>query len=581
MAFKKVKNLSQDISFILIILGFVAAVNYLATWWFGRLDLTANHVYSISPATRKILRGLDDIISVKVYFSRNLPPQMKTLEADVHDLLAEYKAFGGNRLHVSFEDPSKNEETKRAVRELGIPEVQLNTYEKDKQQAIMAYVGIAVLFADKKEVLPVVQDMRNFEYDLTQAIMKVNRSSTPKVAVLKTDTTAFIPQEVRQQMRMMNQEDPTQELYKPVFDNLKNNYTVELVSTADGQRIDSSFKTLIVPGGANFSDRDIFEIDQFFMGGGTLIVLVDAVKVSFQYGVSAAPQETKLLGLLEHYGARVERSMVLDVSCGQVQVPQRFGNFQIPVARDYPYFVAITPQGFNRENPAVAALGGVIMPWVSPITLLMDKAETTDKAGAVPKRSTTSEVLVRSSPRAWLAKEPFDLNPDQQWKVPAAKDFNQYALMVHLSGAFQSYFQGKPVPPVRRAGDTLSQIQLSPQDQGRTVRESNAGGHLVIAGDAEFLSGPNATQGNTALLMNIVDWLTLNENLIGIRTRAMVDRVISQDRLKEGSSLPSVIRWLNILTMPALLVVLGLLISMGRREAAPAPAAEKTEEKKS
>jgi hypothetical protein len=219
------------------------------------------------------------------------------------------------------------------------------------------------------------------------------------------------------------------------------------------------------------------------------------------------------------------------------------------------------------------------MPWVSPITLLLDKPEPADKSGA--RKSTTSEVLVRSSPRSWLAKEPFDLNPDQQWKVPAAKDFGQYALMVHLSGAFTSYFQGKPVPPVRKAGDTLSQIQLSPQDQGRIVKQSNVGGHLVIAGDADFLSGQNATQGNTTLLMNVVDWLTLNENLIGIRTRAMVDRVISQDRLKEGSSLPSVIRWLNILTMPALLVVLGLLIFMGRREAAPAPVAEKTEEKKS
>ena len=45
--------------------------------------------------------------------------------------------------------PAENEDTKSKVRNLGIPEVQLQTFEKDKAQVINGFLGIAVLFADK------------------------------------------------------------------------------------------------------------------------------------------------------------------------------------------------------------------------------------------------------------------------------------------------------------------------------------------------------------------------------------------------------------------------------------------------
>jgi ABC-type uncharacterized transport system involved in gliding motility auxiliary subunit len=376
----------------------------------------------------------------------------------------------------------------------------------------------------------------------------------------------------------LNQQDPTKELYKPIFEHLKENYEVELVSTDDGDKIDGTYRTLIVPGGGDFSRRDVFEIDQYFMHGGNLIVLVDAVKVSFQYGVSGSAQDTKLLGLLEHYGARVEKSMVVDASCGQVQIPQQIGMFRMNVARDYPFFVAITPEGLNSENPAVATLGGLIMPWVSPITLMVDKP---DAGGDTTAATVQAEVMVRSSPKSWVVNEPFNLNPTQQWQIPA-EGLKQHNLIVHLWGDFTSYFAGKEVPPVKEQeeGDTVSQIQLSADNQDREIKAGNTDRHLIVAGDADFLSAPNATPGNTTLLLNVVDWLTLDENLIGIRTRTMVNRSIQQDRLGDDSALPSVIRWTNILTMPVLLVIVGLVIFFRRKEPASVPVPDKAEEKK-
>ena len=193
METKKIKSRTELIVYVLVVLGLIAVVNYLVSLRFGRIDLTDGKEYSISPATKKILKNLDDVINVKVYFSKNLPPNLHRTVTDVKDMLAEYKAYGGKKLRISWVDPAESEKLKTEARSMGVPEIQLQTFEKDKAQVMNGYMGIAVLFADRKETLPVVQNLKNLEYDLTLAIMKVSRSSTPAIGVVKVDTLPEIP----------------------------------------------------------------------------------------------------------------------------------------------------------------------------------------------------------------------------------------------------------------------------------------------------------------------------------------------------------------------------------------------------
>jgi gliding-associated putative ABC transporter substrate-binding component GldG len=578
MATKKTIIQSQSIVFIVVILGFIAVVNYLATTKFLRADLTQSKMYSLSATSKSMMRKLDDIVNINVYFSKNLPTEMKLVEADVRDLLAEYQAYSGNKLKIKWQDPAESEEVKRRAQELGIREVQMQTYEKDKVQAINAFMGIAVLYADKKEILPFIgRDMTNFEYEMTQSIMKVVRKSTPKVGVLKTDTSAFIPQQIRMQMRM-NQNDATEEKYKPLFDELKKNYEVETVDISSGQKIDSTIRTLIVPGGEVFTDRKLFEIDQYFMNGGNLIVLADAVKVSFQYGPMGQPVETKILNLMEHYGARVEKNMVLDAACGQVQIPQQVGPFQMNVAAPYPYFVRILKEGFDAKNPAVGSLDApIILPWASSITLLVGKADSSGNAGK--SQDVKGTVLVKSSKQSWTEAGNFNLNPQQDWKPnPASLKTNN--MVVYLHGSFSSYFTGKSVPPVKETPDSLGKITLNAEDQNRVIRTNAAKGNLVVAGTSNFVTAQNGMPGNLTLLINLVDWLSQDDNLIQVRTRAIIDRSIRRDDLKKGSAMPGIIRWINILLMPALLILAGLAIYARRREPVAGPGRSTTAEKK-
>lgn len=578
MALKKARNLTQDLLFILAVLGIVVAVNVVNTWVFKRADLTEDKQFSISPATKRILKGLDDIIVIKAFFSSNLPAQAKPLHNQVQDILTEFQAYAGSNLRVSWEDP-KDDDEKKAAQQLGVQPAPVLSYEKDKQQTVLAYMSLVVMFEDRKEILPLTAGMQNLEYELVQAMMRVARAETPKVAVLKTDTSAFIPESVRRQMRI-NTDDPTKEMFKPIFENLKRNYEVELVDVDGDKPIDSKYRTLIVPGGTEFSEQDIYAIDQYFMNGGNLIVLVEGVKVEFQYGVTGKENATRMLKLMKHYGADVAKQLVLDAVCGQVQIPKRIGMFQMRVPQDYPYFVAVAPGGLLEGNPAVAKLGQVILPWVSPIVLLVSNADSTQKV--------RGEVLIKSSPKSWQVQEPFNLNPEQNWEIPT-EGLEPRNLAVHLTGSFSSYFadKGKPAEAADTGADALSQIKMQPDVDTSGMVMRNSGAHLVVVGDADFASQANATPGNAALLQNLVDWLSLDENLIGIRSRTIVDRTIRYERLTEDSAMPNVIRWVNILVMPLLLIAFGFIIFLRRREpapvSAPAPAAapQKQEEENS
>lgn len=575
----KVKNRTELIVYILAILGLVAVLNYLGVRWFKRVDMTEGKQYSVSPATKKILKSLDDIINIKVFFSKGLPPHVQKTVTDVKDLLSEYQAYAGKNLHITWQDPAESEELKNEARSLGIPEIQLQTFEKDKQQVMNGYLGIAVLYADKKEALPVIQNLQNLEYDLTMAVMKVSRTSVPKVGIVKMDTLPDLPPQYADKI---DQSSSTKKKCEKLIESLKNTYEVDVVDLSNGEPVDSTIKTLIVPGVENMKSRKLFEIDQFFMHGGNLIMLADAMNIQFQYGIRAMPQESKALDLLEHYGVRVEKSLVLDANCGQVTVPQKVGPFSMNVAVPYPYFVRIGKDGFNTDNPAVSPLSEVVFPWVSPLTLLVDDADSSSE------QNVKTTMLAHTSDKSWLAQGSMDLNPQQKW-APPEDALKSSTLAVHLNGSFKSYFEGKKVPPVNEPApdDTMSQINLSAneKDADREIIPSNNDAHLVVVGDADFVSGQNATPNNIAMMLNLVDWLSLDNNLIGIRTRAIKDRTMNTDLLQEGSSKPNVIRLVNILLMPVILIIIGLVIYFKRREpvaamSSAAPVQAGTTEKK-
>jgi len=158
------------------------AVNYLAARNPARWDLTSDKLYTLSKSTKEILNKLDDTVTVRMYFTSSIPPSLEPLRRGIEDILSEFKTAAHGKIKIEFIDPntSATEEQKAAL--LGIPPVQLNVIEKDKQEVAKIYLGMAVMYKGRQQVIPVVRNVQNMEYDLTEAILKVSSENMPKVA---------------------------------------------------------------------------------------------------------------------------------------------------------------------------------------------------------------------------------------------------------------------------------------------------------------------------------------------------------------------------------------------------------------
>ncbi len=570
MKTKKIKSKAEMVVVACAVIVAVALVNYISGKFFYRMDLTENRQYTVSDATKRILKGLDDIVTVKAFFSKELPPEVHTRVSTVRDLLSEYKSIAGGKLRVTWEDPAESDTVRGMAMSLGVPEVRLQTFKRDKAETMLGFMGIGIMYADKKEAIPVVQNLENLEYDLTQAIMKVKRAAVPKIGVLKSQSADFIPPEIGVRMNMG--EDRTDKRFAPIFESFKRDYDVVTVDLSEGKPIDKDIRTLIIPGGDRYTDRSLFEIDQYFMNGGNVIALVNAVNVTFQYGVQGTVQETKLMELLEYYGVRVERNLIMDASCGQVQVPRNLGPFTINELLPYPYFIRITGDGFAPENPVTSSQADLMLGWASSLTLAPDTSG---------RHKTATVTLASSSEQSWEVKENFDLSPKANYELPPKESMRRHAMAMHVSGAFASYFDGKPVPPVKEksaddSGDAISKIILTNEDRDRAVTPSNKSGNLVIIGDANFISAQNASPSNVTFLFNLVDWLSLDENLISVRARTLRDKTIDPNILEVGSAKPGIIRAINLLLMPIAVIIVGVIISLRRREKTGTSATEGT-----
>ncbi|MFQ6039239.1 MAG: Gldg family protein, partial [Candidatus Poribacteria bacterium] len=181
---KGLKAGTNALIMILIVFAILAMVNLLIARAFFRIDLTDGNIYTISKSTKNVLERLDDIIKVTAYFSKDLPPHLVNLRQQVKDILDEYQVYGRGKLRIAFIDPKEDAKIEEKMPAIGIPEVRAQTVEKDKAQVVNVYLGIAVEYEDKKEVIPLVRNVNTLEYDLTSAIIKVSSEKAKTIGFL-------------------------------------------------------------------------------------------------------------------------------------------------------------------------------------------------------------------------------------------------------------------------------------------------------------------------------------------------------------------------------------------------------------
>ena len=157
--------------FILFII-FLVLLNLAGHKAFVRFDLTAPKSYSLSKASKTVVKNLDTPLSVRVFFSDNLPSTYSSVSQYVKDILVEYKGAANKYFSVSYMDMSKPE-NEQLARDLGIQQVQIQEVKNNEVGLKQVYMGLAVTYGDSIEIMNPIQSSDGFEYNLTTTMSKM------------------------------------------------------------------------------------------------------------------------------------------------------------------------------------------------------------------------------------------------------------------------------------------------------------------------------------------------------------------------------------------------------------------------
>ena len=526
---------TNTLALAIVLFVILVIINGLSKKAFKRLDLTESKRYTISKSTKKLLGQLDDIVRVEAYFSE-APDQVKLIKDEVKDMLDEYDAFASGNLQIEFINPTEDDDLKQKLRMKGIPEIQVQVREKDKIEVRNAYMGLAVVYGDKQEVIPVIQKTTTLEYDLTSAILKTTRKEAKTVGFLEGHDEV--------------------DIYGQGFENLRREldkqYTLRKIDVSQGSPIESDVSTLIVAGPQSpLQANEKYEIDQFLMNGGKIVFLVDAVKMA-PGSIQASPLSTGLTDLLSHYGIQLGNNLVQDISHDNLTYSQ--GGF-MTITRPYPFFIKVlksyqystgsTSEGFPADSVATSGLDSLVLPWSTSLSV-------------VAKEGVSTTIMAKTSNQAWTAQAPYNLDPTRMFTPPSSVK-NSYPVAVLLAGEFTSFYAGKEIPS---ASNEDGEEDTENKNKDRKTVEKSPPTQIVVVGTSQFLRQPRVD--GLTFFQNSIDYITLGSSLIGIRSKQISDRSFKTD---PSTFARLAIKVLCIGAIPLLVALFGLFRFFSRMRA--------------
>lgn len=443
---------------ILGILLICIVVNLLGRHIRGRLDLTPGRTYTLSSTTRDVLGGLEDVVTIKFFASRELPPQVELVKRDVEDLLADYEAAAGDNLQLlRFSPSAADPEAEAEAARMGIPAIQFNVMGQEEFQVRQGYLGISIQYTDQTANVPFVRQTDDLEYRLTSAVLSLTNPTRMTIGFLTGHGEASVLAEA-----------------SGFSETLEQNYEVVQVDLGSGDGVPESVRVLVIQGPETpLSDAEGEELRAFLAGGGNMLVMMQPLTIDETQAFPNPQPHPVLDSLLSEYGVAVPEGMVIDHrSSGRVTLSSSSGvGYVVP----YPLWPIVVPAS---SHSMVEGLSGVLLPWASPLDL-----SAADTSTVTPLLATTEFGQHLTGPHP--------LNPQFDWNSIAANMRPQPMAAAIL-----------PVASADAAGGP-------------------AGGRLVLVGDADFASNRflGGEAGNLVFLTNAVDWLAQDESLIQIRAK--------------------------------------------------------------
>ncbi|MES2329485.1 MAG: gliding motility-associated ABC transporter substrate-binding protein GldG [Bacteroidota bacterium] len=560
------------------------AVVYLSTLFFYRVDLTAEKRYSLTPATRTLLKNFDSIISIKVFLTGELPADYKKLSIATKDLLDEFRSISGNRVQVSFEKPGEyiKDDTAKvmlydSLSKLGVVFEQSETVSSKSETQTNQLIIPSALVSFRKGQKPIAIDLRSsrkvykqynvvndntqqedaeatrnaaealLEFKFADAIDKLTRKNVPTVAYL------------------LGNGEPFDLRINDLGENLRNEYRLAKFDLKAGYPDASIINALlIVKPTETFTDEDKLKLDQYVMNGGNIIWFIDKLHAELDSLMRSQAQYTAFdrnLGLDEilfKYGVRINPDLVQDLNCSKMPfVIGKNADGSPKMQRvPWPYYPFLSSR---NDNPITKNLDRVLPIFPSSIDTVKSPGitKTILLATDTNSRRISSPAIVATN----SVRNEEDLLSFNRSYIPVA---------VLLEGKFHSLYSNRVSTTVL---DSVQRVTGKPfLNSG--IKESKQ----IVVSDADIVTnsvsntaGPlpmgelpfeNYRFANREFLLNSIDYITSTNQLFEARNKDFVLRLLDKAKVEEQKTLW---QFINI-ALPVILVILSGMFFQWQRK---------------
>ncbi len=555
----KHKNIFQ----LFLIIVIVVFVNYISTFLFFRIDLTAEKRYTLKPVTKEILHSLDDVAFVKIYLEGDLPVGFQEMQHAIGEQLDEFKVYAGENLEYEFINPSESDDKKireELYRELinqGLEPV--NIKKKDEEGAIsqkIIFPGAIISFKDRQLAVNLLKNIKtksseenlnnsieSLEYEFTTAIKGLSEEKIRKIAFL----------EGHDELDQYQTEDITREF--------ANFFQVDRGSITTMGCLDSYEVVIIAKPRHAFSKKDKLVIDQYIMNGGKVIWFIDKVSVnmdSLTHGTTMAMiKDLKLNDQLFKYGVRVNPNLIKDVHCNVIPVNIGHTGGQSKWApAPWLYFPLLEPP----ENHPVTKNIDVVK---------SEFANEIDTLGGNQEIKTT--VLLASSKLSKVVSTPMIISLAEVEKPLNRQSFTQpnRPVAVLLEGRFPSVFQNRMIDnlikkeniKIKEKSKETKMLVVSDGDIIKNDVRHTARGPVISP--LGFDRYTNQSFGNKSFIMNALHYMTDQLGLMNLRTKNLKLRLLNKQKIKEER-----LKWqiINVLAPVIFIIVAGIIVGRYRKK---------------
>ncbi|MDP4265822.1 MAG: gliding motility-associated ABC transporter substrate-binding protein GldG [Bacteroidota bacterium] len=551
---KKTLLKRQNIIQLILSLAIIFLINYIGSFWFSRIDLTAEKRYSLSPATINMLKKLDDIVYFKVYLEGDFPAGFKRLRNETKEMLNQFRAYSKN-IEYEFINPSESPDKKtrnsiyRQLYMKGLDPTNLQTAENGGRSEKIIFPGAIVTYKEREVPVQLLlsqmgvssdqvlnNSVQSLEYSLASAIRKLSTVQKPKIGFI----------EGHGELGKIEVED--------IAGALSEYYSVSRVNINHKLNSLKDYKSIIIAKPDSiFDDKDKFIIDQFIMKGGKVLWLIDPVFASMDSlrnnnTTVGVINTLNLEDMLFRYGVRLNTNLILDMQSVPIPVVTgQMGNQPQQSLLPWYYFPVLTP---SINHPIVNNLNAVRTEFISSI----------DTVGAKGIKKT---ILLTSSKYSKVVNTPAIINLEILRKKPDPSSFNKsyIPVAVLLEGKFHSIFANRLTPEIMNNPE-IGFKNISTENKMIVIADGDIIKNQVYVSNGKKVPYPlgydkytKHTFGNKDLILNAMNYLCDDSGLISARSKELKLRLLDKSEISDSGLFWQII---NIIIPIVLIIGFGI-----------------------